>query len=264
MVIEYLVFVLIGLGSGFLAGLLGVSGGILTVPALLFMFKLMHFPSVHMMQLAIGTSLAAMVFNSISSTLSHHHQHGVNWKMVKTMLPGLILGCVAGAFIGYLLPGTILELIFGIFAILLGIYFYRMKGVPNFESHRKPSGIKLNSYGFGVSALSNILGIGGGTMMVPVFVRFNTPMKVAIGSSAATGFLISLTGAISYLYLGYGEDYYDHTIGYIYLPAFFILAVTTFITAPYGAKLAHHLASGKLKKYFAFALIALGIFMLIR
>lgn len=101
-------------------------------------------------------------------------------------------------------------------------------------------------------------------MMVPVFVRFKAPMKIAIGSSAATGFLISLTGAISYLYFGFGESYYEHTIGYIYIPAFIILAVTTFITAPCGARVAHKLDSDKLKQYFAIALIALGIFMLLR
>lgn len=264
MIMAFIGFTIVGLGAGFLAGLLGVSGGLLTVPCLLFMFKQLNFPSVHLMQLAIGTSLAAMVFNSISSTYSHHREKGVNWKMVKSMIPGLILGCLLGAFVGHLLPGAILQLIFGVFVIFLGIYFYRFKGIAKLKSHEVPTVFKLNSYGFWVSAFSNILGIGGGTMMVPVFVRFKFPMKMAIGSSAATGFLISLTGAISYLYFGFGETFYEHTQGYVYIPAFVILAVTTFITAPYGAKIAHKLASDKLKQYFAMALITLGIIMLIR
>src|SRR5690348_6236268 len=108
-------YAIIGLIAGFLGGLLGISGGLVTVPCLFLIFKMLHFPSVYLMQLAIGTSLAAMVFNAISATYTHHHQKGVNWKLVRTMLPGLILGCIAGAFVSYLLPGFILELIFAVF-----------------------------------------------------------------------------------------------------------------------------------------------------
>jgi uncharacterized membrane protein YfcA len=255
-------YAFIGIGAGFLAGLLGMSGGIVTVPCLLLVFTMMKFPSVDLMQLAMGTSLAAMVFNAISATYSHHQAKAVDWKLVKTMLPGLILGCVAGAFISYLLSTAILKIIFGVFALIVGLYFYRQRAIPDVEKQFSPAALIVNCAGFGVSTLSNILGIGGGTMMVPLFVAFQMPMSAAVGSSAATGFIISLGGAISYLAFGLGETIYPHTLGFIYLPAFFILSVMTFLAAPFGARMTHRIASDKLKKYFAICLIAVGIFMM--
>lgn len=254
-------FAIVGLGSGLLAGLLGMSGGIVTVPCLLFIFSLMGFPSVALMQLAIGTSLAAMVFNSLSSTYAHHRRGGVNWKLVRRLIPGLICGCIIGAFLGHILPNHVLQLIFGIFAILLGFYFYLHKEFSDVETHSLPNRIILSLVGLIVGGISNILGIGGGTMSVPLFVSFRLSMKEAIATSAATGFLITLTGAIAYLIFGLGEKHYAHTFGYIYLPAFAILAVTTFIAAPYGASLTHTMDKDRLKRYFALSLMAVGLVM---
>ncbi len=261
-ILSLFLYAFIGTGAGFLAGLLGMSGGIVTVPCLLLVFTMMKFPAVHLMQLAMGTSLAAMVFNAISSTYSHQQAKAVDWKLVKTMLPGLVLGCIAGAFISYLLPTSILKIIFGAFAVIVGLYFYRQRALPDVEKRITPAAMIVNIAGFGVSTLSNILGIGGGTMMVPLFVAFQMPMSNAVASSAATGFIISLGGAISYLAFGLGETIYPHTLGFIYLPAFFILSVMTFLAAPFGARMTHRIASDKLKKYFAVCLIAVGIFMM--
>jgi len=256
-------YALIGTFAGFLAGLLGMSGGIVTVPCLLLVFTLMKFPTVALMQLAMGTSLASMVFNAISATYSHHQEHEIDWTLVKRMLPGLILGCIAGAFISYLLPTSVLTLIFGIFAVVLGFYFFHQRPIQEIEKQISPGTPLLNLSGFGVSTLSNILGIGGGTMMVPLFVAFKMSMRIAVGSSAATGFIISLGGAISYLIFGLGETTYPHTIGYIYLPAFLILSLTTFLAAPFGSRMTHRIASDRLKKYFALCLIGVGIFMML-
>jgi len=256
-------YAFIGMFAGFLAGLLGLSGGIITVPCLLLVFTLMKFPAIDIMQLAMGTSLAAMVFNAISSTYTHNKEKTVDWKLVKSMLPGLILGCIAGAFISYLLSTAVLKLIFGVFAVILGLYFYRHQTLTDVEPQIPPNRKILNFAGLGVSALSNILGIGGGTMMVPLFVACKMPIRVAVATSAATGFIISLAGALSYLSFGLEETIYPHTLGFIYLPAFFILSVTTFLTAPFGARMTHRIASDKLKKYFAVCLIAVGVFMMI-
>jgi uncharacterized protein len=263
LVLSLFLYAFIGIGAGFLAGLLGMSGGIVTVPCLLLVFTMMEFPTVDIMQLAIGTSLAAMAFNAISATYVHHKEKEVDWKLVKTMLPGLILGCIAGAFIGYLLPTPALKIIFGVFAVILGLYFYRQRVLPDVERQLTQGTQILNAAGFGISSLSNILGIRGGTMMVPLFLAFKMTMINAVGSAAATGFIISLGGALSYLAFGLGEKIYPHTLGFIYLPAFFILSVTTFLSAPFGARMTHRIASDKLKKYFAVCLIAVGIFMMI-
>jgi uncharacterized protein len=262
LVLSFIAYAIVGAGSGLLAGLLGMSGGIITVPCLLFIFTYMGFPTVELMQLAIGTSLAAMVFNSLSSTYTHNKNRAVNWKLVKKMIPGLILGCIVGAYLGHILPNTILELIFACFAILLGFYFFRHKELPDVGSHPLPNKAVLNGFGFVVGAISNILGIGGGTMTVPLFVGFKIPMRVAVGSSAATGFMITLAGAIAYLIFGLGESFYDYTFGYIYLPAFAILSVATFFAAPYGARMSHRMGTATLKRYFALSLMAVGLSML--
>jgi len=263
LVFSLIAYAVIGIGSGLLAGLLGMSGGIITVPCLLFVFTWLGFPSGELMQLSIGTSLAAMVFNALSSTYSHNKSEAINWKLVKKMVPGLILGCIIGAYLGHILPNRILQLIFAVFAILLGFYFFRHKELPNVATVTLPSKPILNTYGFGVGALSNILGIGGGTMTVPLFVAFKLPLKASVATSAATGFIITFAGAVSYLIFGLGEAYYSYTFGYIYLPAFSILAVTTFIAAPYGARMAHRMETDKLKKIFALSLLLVGIAMLL-
>jgi len=266
-VFSLFLYALIGIGSGFLAGLLGISGGIVTVPCLLFVFTLMKFPSVDIMQLAMGTSLAAMVFNAISSTYYHHKEKSVDWALVKAMSPGLILGCASGAFISYLLPTSALKIIFGLFSVILGLYFYRQRALPDVERQISAGPPLLNAAAFGVSTLSNILGIGGGTMMVPLFVALKMPMGSAVGTSAAMGFIISLGGAVSYLAFGLvsglGETIYPHTLGFIYIPAFIVLSITTFLSAPFGARMTHRIASDRLKKYFAIFLIAVGIFLML-
>jgi uncharacterized membrane protein YfcA len=262
LVFSLFLYALIGIVAGFLAGLLGMSGGIVTVPCLLLVFTLMKFSSAAIMQLAMGTSLAAMVFNAISSTYYHHKEKSVDWALVKTMLPGLILGCAAGAFISYLLPTSALKIIFGVFSVILGLYFYHERALPDVERQMPAGPTLLNAASFGVSTLSNILGIGGGTMMVPLFVALKMSMGTAVGSSAATGFIISLGGALAYLVFGLGETIYPHTLGFIYIPAFIVLSVTTFLSAPFGARMTHRIASDRLKKYFAMCLIAVGIFLM--
>ena len=261
LIFSLLAYVVIGMGSGLLAGLLGMSGGVITVPCLLFVFTRLGFPPGELMQLAIGTSLAAMVFNALSSTYSHNKSGVVNWKLVRKMVPGLILGCIVGSYAGHILPNRVLQIIFAVFAILLGFYFFRHQELHHASSFSLPKNPILNSYGFGVGALSNILGIGGGTMTIPLFVSFKIPLKTSVATSAATGFITTLTGAISYLIFGLGETYYRHTFGYIYLPAFGILAVATFLAAPYGARMAHRMETDRLKKIFAISLFAVAIAM---
>jgi len=255
---------MIGLGAGLLGGLLGISGGIITVPCLVYLFRYYGFASVEILQLAIGTSLASMVFNAAAAMYAHHSVGAVNWKIVKRMLPGLVLGCLVGAFIGQILPSALLEIIFGFFALIIGYHFYRNKGLQHLGEGTTPKASMLNGLGFGVGAISNILGIGGGTMTVPLFARLKVPLKSAVGTSTATGFIITLLGSATYLILGAGETFYPMTIGFIYIPAFIVLAITTSLTAPIGAKLAHRLKTNHLKKVFAVCLMIVGLLMVIQ
>ena len=260
-----LLLIVIGAVAGLLGGLLGISGGIITVPALVYLFKYYGFPSVNLLQLAIGTSLAAMVFNTIGSMIGHHVVKGaIQWSVVKKMLPGLVLGCLVGAYFAHIVPSSILELIFGLFAIILGVNFYRYQGLHRLGPDKIPLSSHLNGLGFGVGAISNILGIGGGTMTVPLFVRLKVNLKSAVATSTVTGFIITLIGAVAYLILGLGETYYESTLGFIYLPAFYILAPATCIFAPLGAKLSHKMNTDHLKKVFAICLMVVGALMVLK
>lgn len=258
----FVALVVIGVGAGILGGLIGVSGGVITIPCLVFLFKLYGFPEASLMQMAVGTSMAAMVFNTLSSMKAHYNQRSINWSLVKWMFPGLLLGCLVGAFVAHLMPGKILQMVFGGFAALLGIYFYRYRKLPHVSPDHLPAVHTLNTLGFGVGALSNILGIGGGTLTIPLFIKLKIPMKSAAATSTATGFIISFVGAFSYLFFGLGTNDYNMTIGYIYLPAFIVLAITTFITAPAGARLSQTLPTHRLKKVFALCLVFTGFLLL--
>lgn len=259
--IALLAFAILGVLAGILAGLLGIGGGIITVPALYLIFHLLGFPPDKVMHFAIGTSLAAMVFNTLSSTYAHHGKKSVRWDFFKKMLPGVIIGSIIGAFFAHLLPGNILERIFGVFSILLGIYMLW----PSHQIKKQdpnPTSIVLNVAAVFISGISNILGIAGGTMTVPAFLFFGMDEKKAIGTSAAVGFVITLMGALSYLYLGLGQTQVQHSVGYLYLPAFVVIAITTFWAAPKGARLVYILEPKLLRRIFAYVLMLVGLSMI--
>ncbi len=258
---EIVSYVLIGGVAGVLAGLLGVSGGIITVPALFFLFTHLDLPQGYIMHYAIGTSMAAMIFNSLSATYSHNKRKAVIWPVLKKMFIGIVLGSIAGAVIADHLSGKILEIIFGVFALLVGFYFFWPRTLPEGD-HRLPSFFLINLISFGVSFLANILGIGGGIITVPILMAFKMSDRQAIGSSSAITLCITTLGALLYLYFGIGIVTFHESIGFIYLPAFLVIAVTTLFAAPFGVKLAHQLPSSIIRKIFACALIATGVVMI--
>jgi len=256
------IYVLIGGIAGLLAGLLGISGGVITVPCLMFVFRFLDFPSDILIHMAIGTSLSAMVFNAITSAWAHERRGAVLWKLVIPMVPGLLLGSIIGSLVARVLPDLILKEIFAIFECLIGIYFFLPYKEKTYEDlFPMPRQLGLNLIGFGIGGLSSLLGIGGGIITVPILLAIQVPVKKAIGTSAATGFLITLTAAIAYLFFGLGKVTHADSIGYLYLPAFLIISIVTAFTAPYGAKLAHVLPTPLLRRIFAVALFLAGILM---
>lgn len=256
--IIYLLYVVIGAIAGTLSGLLGIGGGIVTVPCLLILFPYLGFPKEYIMHLAIATSLAAMIFNTTSATIAHNKRGAVLWDIFWKLVPGLIIGSVIGALISTWLPDLLLEIIFGSFLLLLAIYFYRSKTVKS-ETHKLPHPFILNILCGGIGAISNLLGIGGGSMTVPLLTAFKVKDKNAIGTSAATTLITTICGTISYLVFGWGDIQEPETFGLINVPAFLIVGMTAFFTAPYGAKLTHEIDAGKVRKIFAIVLALTGL-----
>ncbi len=254
----YLLYVFIGAIAGVLSGLLGIGGGIITVPCLLFLFPYVGFPKEYLMHMAIATSLAAMIFNTTSATLAHNRRHAVLWDIFWKLVPGLIIGAVIGALIATFLADFILKIIFGSFLVILSVYFYISKAV-HADKHKLPHPFILNLCCGGIGAISNLLGIGGGSMTVPLLTSFKVKDRNAIGTSAATTLVTTICGTISYLIFGWGDVHSSLTFGLINLPACLIIGMVAFFTAPYGAKLTHEIDAGRVRKIFAIVLALTGL-----
>lgn len=260
--LEIMVFISIGVIAGMLSGLLGIGGGVITIPCLLLSFRVMGFPPNTWMHLAIGTSLAAMIFNTFSASWTHYKKQSVVFEIVKPMALGILFGGIVGAAAARILPSFFLQDVFGVFEMILGIRFLIPKKKPMKEAPL-PHFWKLSGIAVAISSLSTFLGVGGGLINVPVLMHYHVPAKKAIGTSAALSFLISFFGAVSFLIMGMQKADFHHALGYIYVPAFWAISITSFLIAPLGAKLAHHLETNHIKRVFAVALLIAGATMII-
>lgn len=259
----YLLFALLGAFSGLLAGLLGIGGGLIIVPVLLFLFPIIGLAdSGHLVHIAIGTSLAAIVFSSISSVLAHHRHGGVMWSLFAKIVGSVVIGAVLGSSIAHLLPGEILKKVFGVIEILIAIQM----GIGRQPSAKRnlPGIVPLNFFGTGVGATASIMGMGGGALTTPFFLWCNVAARNAIATSAAIGLPTSAAGALGYVLTGWGQSGLpDWSFGYVYLPALIGIVIPSFIFAPIGAGLTQRLPAKTLKRIFSVVLAILGVNMLV-
>ena len=257
----FAVYLLLGVFSGFVAGLLGVGGGLIIVPILALVFQAQAFNSEHIMHLALGTSLATIVVTSISAVVTHHRHGAVIWRLVYWLAPGLLVGAVIGAVIADRLNNQSLELVFGVFEI--GVAIYMLIGAP------KPSGVvqqpggEYMGAGGVIGTISSLLGIGGGTMTVPYLTWRGVGIRNAVAVSSACGLPIALSGCVSYLITGLDAvNLPSAASGYLYWPAWLGICASSVIMAPVGAKLAHRLPTSVLKRIFAIILLIIGGLMI--
>jgi uncharacterized membrane protein YfcA len=258
----WLLYLATGVFAGFLAGLLGVGGGLVIVPVLAFIFAAQHFPAGQVMHLALGTSLASIMFTSISSLRTHHAHGAVNWQVVRGITPGIIAGTLIGTMVAAQLSTAFLKVFFVVF-----LYYVATQMIMNIKpkpSRELPGVMGMFSAGGVIGAVSSLVGIGGGTLSVPFMTWCNVKLHQAIGTSAAIGFPIAVAGAAGYIANGWMRDSLPaYSLGFVYLPALAGLVVASVLTAPFGARLAHRLPVATLKKFFALLLYALGTRMLL-
>ncbi|BCS90120.1 sulfite exporter TauE/SafE family protein [Pseudodesulfovibrio sediminis] len=261
MITTYLLYIVLGAFAGVLAGLLGIGGGLVIVPMLNIAFELQDFPMEHIQHIALGTSMATIIFTSLSSMRAHHKRGAINYSAFWRLTPGIIVGTYLGAWVAALLPTGFLKAFFGFF--LYYVATQMLLGLKPTSSRDLPGNIGIFGAGNGIGIFSALVGIGGGTLTVPFLSWCNQTMHTAIATAAAVGLPIALSGTAGYLINGLGiEGIPGPHIGYIYLPAFFGIIATSMLTAPFGAKLAHSLPVEKLKKIFAILLIVVGTKML--
>lgn len=265
MFFELLTYSVIGVTAGFLAGLLGVGGGIIVVPSLFFFMNYFQVDHEHLMHLVIATSLASMIFSTASSVIAHQKEKGIHWQVASDMLIGLSMGCLLGAYIAKLLSTTLLTIIFGVFLIATGIQlFFKKKQNTEIKEFKKPRFPITNIVGFSISFTATLLGIGGGLFTVPVLSAFHMKIRSAIATSAAITFFITIMGSISFFLIGLNQTFNRSTLmGFIYFPAFVAISLFSFIFAPLGVIMMHHINTGAIKKIFSVLLFVIGIYMII-
>lgn len=257
----WLMYLALGTFAGVLAGLLGVGGGIIIVPVLTFIFTAQQIPEAHILHLALGTSLASIMFTSISSLRAHHGRGAVDWTVVRRISAGIVVGTFAGSWVAAQLSTQFLK---GFFVVFL--YYVATQMLLNIKPkpHRQLPGLAgMSGMGGLIGGISSLVGIGGGTMTVPFLIWCNVALHRAIGTSAAVGFPIALAGAAGYLVNGWSATLPEYSLGFIYLPALVGVSAASIVTAPFGAKLAHSLPIDLLKKIFALLLFVMGTRMLL-
>ena len=246
--------------AGFMAGLLGVGGGIIMVPALYYAFTVLDFDIVTRMHLAVGTSLAIIIPTSIISTLTHREHDAVDFNMVKSFGIFILIGVFFGTFLAVNLKTPALVLFFSIFAFMVGLFFIflREKLVDN---PKKISNFIKNISGILIGFISIPLGIGGGSLMVPFMRTFGYDIRKSIGTAAAVGFLIAVTGTITMITGGKIIDNVNtpFSLGYINLLGFIVFVPVTMIMARLGAKAVYKIDKKILSKIFGTFLILVSI-----
>lgn len=260
MTVWILAYFLLGGGIGLLAGMFGIGGGSVMVPVLTVMFAAQDFPPEHCLHLALGTSMAAIVPTSVSSLLAHHRRGAVLWNVVARFAPGALIGTFAGTFLAARVATAPLAVFFAAF---MGFLSYRMaRDAKPKPSRSLPPGPALTGVGMGIGGVSALVAIGGGALTVPFLSWCNVRVQTAIGTSAAVGFPIALTGAIGYAINGQAATGLPSgSLGYVYWPAALGLAAASAFTAPVGVRLAHRLPVRPLKRMFALLLFGLALNM---
>lgn len=252
----------LGVGTGFLAGLLGIGGGMVMVPFLTYIMTSRGAGPDLAVKMAIATSMATIIFTSLSSMRAHHKKGAVQWATVKSFAPGLVLGAILASLgIFSLLKGSALAIFFALFVGFSATQMFLDRKPKPGRDLPGPAGMTLA--GTVIGFLSGLVGAGGAFASIPFMSWCNVPIHRAVATSAALGFPIALFNAVGYIISGKNvSGLPEGSLGYIWLPALACIAVTSMLMAPWGARTAHRLDVKRLKRVFAFVLYVLASYML--
>lgn len=269
----WLIYLLLGAVVGFFAGLLGIGGGLIIVPALTFLFTIQGFPPDRILHLALGTTMATIIFTAAVSLYAHNKHGAVNWQIFKYMTPGIMMGTLSGALLAGMLSSKVLHVIFTVFifyvatSMLLRLVLKPEPGTGSNQYFYRgfPGKIGFFAAGSVIGAISSLVAIGGGILTVPFLTLCRIKIQHAIGTAAAIGFPVAVAGTAGYILNGVTQSYAlpEYSLGYVYLPALGWLALTSMITAPFGAKTTHSTQAATLRKLFVMLLFCLAIKMLL-
>jgi uncharacterized membrane protein YfcA len=258
MPIEWLLYPVLGIVAGLLAGLLGVGGGLVLVAALALILPAQGVPVHAAMHAALATSLTSVIVTAAASARAHHRRGSVLWHAVAWLLPGLLLGGWLGSLMATHLSGEYLRLFVIGYCLLAAVQLFVDWPKPRAATHAVDGSVALSAIGIVIGAISALVGIGGGSMTVPVLIWRGVPPVRAIGTSSACGVAIGLAAASGYAFNANIVGMPPGSWGYVFFPAALGIAITSVLAAPYGAALAHYVSGTTLKRIFAGFLIAMA------
>lgn len=256
---------LAGAAAGFAGGLFGIGGGFVVVPALMFLLPMLGVVPQEIAHVAVGTSLASIIFTSIRATRSHAERGAVDYDLLRSWAPWVVLGTAAGTLVAGQVSSGQLSLIFGIGVLGFAVYFLlpARKGAPLFAE--LPTGLSRAGIASALGAFSTLLGIGGGTVTTVTMTVCGAPIHRAIGTASGMGAIIALPSTLGFMVIGYGENGIGWgSLGYVNLPAAAALIATSVVFAPYGVAATHHLPAAILRAFFGLYLAMIGIVMISR
>jgi uncharacterized membrane protein YfcA len=262
LIVALVAYLGIGALAGLLAGLLGVGGGLVIVPMLVFVFTRQGFPVESLMHLALGTSMASIVFTSVSSFRAHQRRGAVDWSIVRGITPGILAGTFFGTWIASRLSTPLLKGCFTAFLYAVAVQML-LDAKPR-PTRGIPGAAGTTAVGGAIGVVSSLVGIGGGSLSVPFMTWCNVPVHRAIGTSAAIGFPIALAGSAGYILNGLRVGGLPpNAVGFVFLPALAAIVAASVTTAPLGAWIAHRLPVSRLKRAFAALLLVMGTRLLL-
>lgn len=262
--IEWLSYAGAGVIAGLMAGLFGIGGGLIIVPILMLVFSWQTMSADVAMHVAIGTSLMTITLTSLSSIRAHHRYGTIDWALVRKLTPGLVAGSLSGAVLAAYLPAHGLQLFFACFTLLMAIRLWLPS--PKALSPKLLVQGSMVVYGLFTGILSAMAGIGGGTLVVPYLVMAGQQIQRAVGTAAACGFPIAVSGVIGFIWMGIYKQQINTgwQTGFVHWQAFIGIVSTSTFMAPVGARLARKLSHEKLSKLFSLLLLLVGITFLSR
>lgn len=248
--------VLTGVASGIIAGLLGVGGGIVIVPVMEVSLALLGVDQAVRMHIAVATSLAVIIPTSVSSAMAHNRKQSIDWPIVRSWTPLILVGAIAGIVISTYVGGRFLSGVFAVAASILAlsmIFRFSERKIGEYL----PKGALVNLLPIGIGTLSTLMGIGGGSMTVPALTMFGRPIHLAVGTSALLGLVIAVPSATGYVATGLNNPLLpEASFGYVNLIGFVLIAPMSVLFAPFGARIAHAISRRRLSVVF-------GVFLLI-
>jgi uncharacterized membrane protein YfcA len=252
----------IGAFAGVLAGLLGVGGGIILVPAFFYAFQTLGYAGPQLMQICLATSLATIIVTSVRSVLSHHRKGAVDWAVLRGWAPGIALGAILGVLVAANLRSTTLQGLFGVLGVVIGLYLGF--GRPHWRLGAvMPKGLVRAALSPALGFLSVLMGIGGGSFGVPLMSLYAMPIHRAVATAAGFGLTIAVPSVAGFLLLEIApENRPPLTFGAVNLVAFVVVIAMTLITAPWGVRLAHAMDPKPLRRIFAVFITLVALNML--